>query len=1074
MSTNAAGERRARRTALRALTILGVVLVAWGAPRPAHAADAPPERVLDAFDDVAAWKAAGSDGVHASVHPADGVRGRALRLDFDLAGTAGYALARRALPLDVPRRYEIVFHLRADAPVNHFQVKLVDASGENVWWVNRPDFSFPREWQLVRIKQRHIEFAWGPGKDRTLRHVAAIEFVVAAGRGGGRGSVYVDQLALRELPDEPPVVPPLLVQASSALSGAAASLALDGSVATAWKSDPGAGPAQTLTIDFQRPRELGGLVVRWQAPAYATRYDVQLSEDGVRWHTVRRVVGGRGGPDAVWLPEAETRFLRLALHDGPRRTYGLAELEIKDLAFGASANAFFQALAREAPRGTYPRGMSGEQTAWTVVGVDGGDESSLLSEDGALEVSKGGFSIEPFVVADSRVVSWADAGARQFLVDDYLPIPGVTWRRAGWELRVTAFASGSRGQSRLVARYELRNLTRHVLPLDLVLAVRPFQVNPPSQSLNAGGGTSAIHHIAWDGAALSVNGDRKVFPLRAPDRVGAFPFHAGPVPALVGEPAWAGATEVHDELGYASAALAYRVTLDPHARATVGVVVPLSGPPVRPALEGNRPSRWMAREQAAVAAGWRERLNRVAVDLPEPGRPLVAALRTALAHVLITRDGPVLRPGTRSYARSWIRDGAMIAESLLRVGHAGVAADYLRWYAPRQFADGKVPCCVDGRGADPVPEHDSAGQLIFLAAEVYRYTHDRRLLEAMWPHVEAAARYLESLRQSERTEANLTPATRAFYGLLPASISHEGYSAKPMHSYWDDFWALKGYTGAIAAAAALGHRDAQRRLERQRDEFRADLAASLRHATAAHGIAYLPGAAELGDFDPTSSTIAIAPGGELHRLPRELVVATFERYWHEFVARRDGQRAWEDYTPYEIRTVGTFVRLGWRDRAHELLAFFLADRRPVAWNQWPEVVGRDPRQPRFVGDMPHGWVASDFIRAALDLFVYEREGDQALVLAAGVAAEWLEGSGVTVKDVRTPYGPVRYSLKREGRNLVLQMADGAQVPPGGFVLVWPGRRPPPRETRVNGKTAQWHGSELRFQALPATVVIGPE
>src|SRR5439155_1381771 len=276
--------------------------------------------------------------------------------------------------------------------------------------------------------------------------------------------------------------------------------------------------------------------------------------------------------------------------------------------------------------------------------------------------------------------------------------------------------------------------------------------------------------------------------------------------------------------------------------------------PARPDLKGKAPATWMNREQAAVAAGWRERLNGVSLDVPAPGRPLIAALRTSLAHVLITRDGPVLRPGTRSYARSWIRDGAMIAESLLRVGHAGVAADYLRWYAPHQFANGKVPCCVDERGADPVPEHDSAGELIFLAAEVYRYTNDRRLLEDMWPHVEAAARYLESLRQSERTEANLSGATRAFYGLLPASISHE-------------------------------------------------------------------------------------------------------RYWREFVERRDGRAVWEDYTPYEIRTVGTFVRLGWRERAHELLEFFLAGRRPASWNQWPEVVGRDPRQPRFVGDLPHGWVA---------------------------------------------------------------------------------------------------------------------
>jgi hypothetical protein len=1064
VTRDAAAARRPRRV----LAALGLALAAWGTPHPAHPSTV---RVLDAFEDMSPWTAVASDGVQAAVHPTEGVRGRGLRLDFDLAGTAGYALARRALPLDVPPHYEITFYLRADAPANNFQVKLVDASGENVWWVHRPDFEFPREWQLVRIKKRHIEFAWGPSKERTLRHAAAIEFVVAAGRGGGRGSVYVSQLALRELADEPAVVPPPVVQASSWSSGAGPSLAIDGSVATAWKSDPAAGPAQAFTIDFHQPREFGGLAVRWLTRAHASRYDVQFSEDGVRWRTVRRVVDGRGGPDTLLLPEAETRFLRLALHDGPARAYGLAELEIKDLAFGASPNAFFQAVARESPRGTYPRGVSGEQTAWTLVGIDGGDESGLLSEDGALEVSKGGFSIEPFVVADSRVVSWADVKVGQFLVDRYLPIPGVTWRQARWELRVSAFASGSRGDSRLVARYEVRNLTGQPLPVHLVLAMRPFQVNPPAQFLNMVGGASAIRHIEWDGTTLSVNSDRKVFPLRVPDRVGVFPFDAGPIPRLLSAPDWAGPAEVHDEVGYASAALGYHLTLAPHASTTVGVVVTLSGPRVRPDLKGEAPTTWMNREQAAVAAAWRERLHRVSIDVPAPGRPLIAALRTSLAHVLITRDGSVLRPGTRSYARSWIRDGAMIAESLLRVGHAGVAADYLRWYARYQFANGKVPCCVDERGADPVPEHDSAGELIFLAAEVYRYTNDHRLLEEMWPHVEAAARYLESLRQSERTDANLTPATRAFYGLLPASISHEGYSAKPMHSYWDDFWALKGYNGAIAIATALRRRDAASRLEMQREEFRIDLAASLRHATAAHAIAYLPGSAELGDFDPTSSTIAIAPAGELHRLPADLILATYERYWREFVDRRDGRTAWEDYTPYEIRTVGTFVRLGWRDRAHELLAFFLAGRRPPAWNQWPEVVGRDPRQPRFVGDLPHGWVASDFIRAVLDLFAYEREGDHALVLAGGVPAEWLGGSGVTVKDLRTPYGLLGYSLKKEGGSVILQVAGGSRVPPGGLAFVWPGKHPPPPDARVNGKAALWHGSELRFRELPAKVVV---
>ena len=39
----------------------------------------------------------------------------------------------------------------------------------------------------------------------------------------------------------------------------------------------------------------------------------------------------------------------------------------------------------------------------------------------------------------------------------------------------------------------------------------------------------------------------------------------------------------------------------------------------------------------------------------------------------------------------------MMNDALLRFGQGDVAADYVRWCAPHQFADGKVPCCVDAR-----------------------------------------------------------------------------------------------------------------------------------------------------------------------------------------------------------------------------------------------------------------------------------------------------------------------------------------------------------------------------------------
>jgi hypothetical protein len=429
-------------------------------------------------------------------------------------------------------------------------------------------------------------------------------------------------------------------------------------------------------------------------------------------------------------------------------------------------------------------------------------------------------------------------------------------------------------------------------------------------------------------------------------------------------------------------------------------------------------------------------------------------LRTALAHILLSRDGVALRPGTRSYARSWIRDGAMMADALLRLGETQAVRDYVDWYAPHQFSNGKVPCCVDHRGADPVPENDSHGELIHAIAQLYRYTGDRAELEKQWPHVEATIAYMEKLRASETGAAN-----PAFKGLMPASISHEGYSAKPEHSYWDDFWALTGYRDAADLARALTREDAPR-FAQARDAFAVDLRTSIAAATQAHAIDFIPGCAELGDFDATSTTIALAPADAQALLPTEFLHNTFERYWREFAARRDGAKPWDDYTPYEWRNVGSFVRLGQRDRAQQVSDFFFASgARPAAWNQWAEVVGRDSRKLRFIGDMPHAWVASDFIRSTLDRFAYER-GD-ALVLAAGVPADRLQDQGIAVEHLRTPHGELRYRLKRDARRLTLHI-DGGATPPGGFVFPWPlpGRAP-----------AKWHGDELHIAAAPATIVV---
>lgn len=1065
------------------LALLGVVAPAL---LHAQASASGATHTLDNFDELTPWTANASDQVKASLRQVQGVAGKALCLDYDFNGVAGYAFARRALPLVFPDNYSFEIQVRGDAPSNQLEVKWVDASGDNVWWAQRRDFTPPANWETWRIKKRHIEKAWGPSPDPTLRQTASMELVVSSGKGGGRGSLCFDELRWRELPAAPVTVPlPTLTVSSTEpapvwqavqdeLLGEAwrqVPLSVDGRTQTAWHSDARSGKAQQLVLDFGQPREFGGMVLHWAPGEAASRYDVQVSDDRQHWTTLREVRAAAGQDQYLLLPESETRHLRLLLHDGPAARYHLRSLELRDVAFGASPNAFFQALAKEAPLGAYPRGFSGQQPYWTLVGVDGGRDSGLLGEDGAIEVGKGGFSIEPFLITGpggGGRVSWAQVQSRQSLQDGYLPIPSVHWRHHDLALDVTAVGVGAPAQAHLLGRYRLTNHGAKAQTFKLVLALRPFQVNPPMQFLNTPGGVHRIGSLAWDQQVVSVNGKPRVWPLQSPDAFVASSFEAEPVLDQAAQGGSKAAQSLVDDFGYASGALVYELTLPPRGSRTIDLLMPLSG--AAPDLtQIGRDRHWAQRQHAQVAAAWRAKLNHVVLRVPQAGQPVVDTLRSSLAHMLMSRDGAALQPGTRAYARSWIRDGAMMVEGLLRLGQNQVASDFVQWYAPYQFSSGKVPCCVDPRGADPVPENDSHGQLIFAVAELYRYTHDKQQLARLWPHVERAAAYMETLRQSERTAQNLVGDARAFWGMMPASISHEGYSAKPMHSYWDNFWALRGYKDAAMLAGVLGHDAAAQRFAAQRDEFQRELHQSLAVTAARHGIAYLSGAAELGDFDATSSTVALSPGGEQARLEPALLYGTFERYWQEFVARRDGKRPWDDYTPYELRTVGSFLRLGQSERAHALLKFFFADQRPQGWNQWAEVVGRDARKPRFVGDMPHAWISSDYIRSALDLFAYEREADQALVLAAGIPLEWLRGRGVTVSGLRTSHGRLGYRLRWSQGQLRLDLSPGLASPPGGFVLQWPWDGPPP-PALVNGVVRPWSGKTLKVASIKDNVL----
>src|SRR5699024_3930446 len=119
----------------------------------------------------------------------------------------------------------------------------------------------------------------------------------------------------------------------------------------------------------------------------------------------------------------------------------------------------------------------------------------------------------------------------QALVDGYLPMPSVTWHAPGLTLRSAAFAAGSQGHGQLIASYTLTNTTDHARTLTLALAVRPFQVDPPTQFLNSPGGVHPIHALRGNAQAVVVDGKLRVLPLTRPDAFVASTLAAGNIVA---------------------------------------------------------------------------------------------------------------------------------------------------------------------------------------------------------------------------------------------------------------------------------------------------------------------------------------------------------------------------------------------------------------------------------------------------------------------------------------------------------------------------------------------------------------
>ena len=918
-----------------------------------------------------------------------------------------------------------------------------------------------RKWQTVyRVNEgdgNTDRLFFGPVSTRYLR-IRGIQ----RGTGWGYSIWELDVL-------EPPRCP--RAWASDEISGHPARHAVDGLTSTWWQSS---GPAEYLVVELPSVTELGGVEILW-GPVWPKHYAVSVSRDLANWIRVAARRNGNGGRDLIYFRRKSARAVRIeGLSPGGTTGCAVARVELKSGEEQAEPLKEYQALAADRPRGMFPRWLLREQEYWTITGIPADPEETLLGETGCVEPRKGSFCIQPFVRWGGTLYTWADVAREVGLYDGFLPLPWVQWKLPGGELLIRPVSVGEPGRSATLVQYRLSTPAAQPVDAELILALRPIQLNPVWQR----GGFSPIRkaELQADTNALQVrvNGSEAVRAVPSPAFAWARGLDAGEVCDAILSRRYDCNAEASDPQGRVSIAFVWSIALSRESPLEVTIALPLHGPEGTPFGEMVGEFDQVRRREAGR---WRRILS--GLDIRIPDMRLIRILQSNLAYILINQDGPWIKPGPRNYNHAWIRDGALTSTALLRAGIVAPVANYARAYSRMVRGDGWVPFIIleDGQPVSFNPdldrgeghEFDSQGEYVYLVGQLAAVSGGEGVSSGMVEKAVRAVRFIEKLRRLRlegkyRSRPDLAP----YFGILPASNSHEGYYPA-RHSYWDDFWAVRGIGEAIRICRRFGRAAEEKEFQQLRREMVAAVRRSIQEVMRRAAIRYVPGCVELADNDPTSTAIAVNLGvGEA--IPPDALRSTFTDYYQSLRPFTRGTKR-RTYTPYEIRNVEALVRLGMRQEALEVLRYLVADAVfPPAWNHMAEVVHARRRAPSYIGDMPHTWVGSGYINAVLSLLAYEE--DDRIILCAGIDPDWVEktSAGVAFR-LQTTYGAVAGEITCRDEGIRLHF-EGEADPPNGFQVALPRRWRGYRVQAQRGGAAS-AGAGISFAELPFDCLLLP-
>ncbi len=209
------------------------------------------------------------------------------------------------------------------------------------------------------IQQAHLNevgylpWSWGPGNNPQTFLDMTPDMMYNSLSGWGLEVAVTDTHSIKNIAVRPSwlnTVPPTLtptpppsnlislgkpVTVSSVESGSShvGANAVDGSMNTRWassNSDP-----QWIYVDLGAPTAIANVELAWEA-AYATQYQLQVSNDASTWTTVLQEYNGNGGTDSIAVNQT-TRYVRMYGTQRVNSAWGYSMWEFRIFSSGGTA-----------------------------------------------------------------------------------------------------------------------------------------------------------------------------------------------------------------------------------------------------------------------------------------------------------------------------------------------------------------------------------------------------------------------------------------------------------------------------------------------------------------------------------------------------------------------------------------------------------------------------------------------------------------------------------------------------------------------------------------------------------------